>query len=118
MICDWDLKPLGTIRIYNTQLETFTWGSWLLDHTAPANAAIESALLVYDFAFFALHYGQAKFDVRKANSSVVRFHQKFGATLTGEDSKDYFFSLDFSQYVAARERFANYLPSVGKNANG
>ena len=50
VISDWNKQSLGTIRIYDIQADSFCWGSWILSKEAPSNAAIESALLIYDFA--------------------------------------------------------------------
>src|SRR3569832_1279334 len=81
----------GTVRIYDVRDDSFCWGSWILSRDAPKKAAIESALLIYDFAFFSLHYPWAHFDVRKKNVKVVDFHKRFGASIVGEDDLNYYF---------------------------
>ena len=102
--------PIGTIRIYDIQKDSFCWGSWILSEDAPVIAAIESALLIYDFAFFALHFKKSHFDVRKQNTSVVAFHQRFGATIVDENELDYFFHYDLETYLKVRSKYERYLP--------
>lgn len=110
IVTDWQQRNLGTIRIYDIQADSFCWGSWILSKEAPSTAAIESAILIYDFAFFALHYRKAHFDVRKANAKVVDFHKRFGACITKEDDLNYFFEYDRDTYLRIREKYARYLP--------
>ena len=81
----------GLVRIYNIQNQGFTWGSWILDQNKPAKAAIDSALLVYKFAFEILKLDFCEFDVRKSNIGTLHFHDSFGATRIKEDSSDIYF---------------------------
>lgn len=110
IICDWKYNCLGTIRIYDIQKNSFCWGSWIITAEAPSYTAIESALLLYDFAFFALHYEKTHFDVRKDNKSVIKFHKRFGAKLTKEDKYNYYFSYGLDDYLKTREKYRKFLP--------
>lgn len=110
IICDWNNKRLGTIRIYDIKNDSFCWGSWILSKDAPINASIESVLLIYDFAFFSLHYPKAHFDVRKENERVVDFHRRFGASIVDEDDVNYYFTYDGESYMSVREKYRRYLP--------
>jgi RimJ/RimL family protein N-acetyltransferase len=110
LICDWQSKKLGTIRIYDIKENSFCWGSWILSQDATNTAAIESALLIYDFGFYALHYSKSHFDVRKENQRVVDFHKRFGARLVGEDSLNYYFEYDVDDYLRTRQKYRRYLP--------
>jgi RimJ/RimL family protein N-acetyltransferase len=110
IICNHDGSAIGTIRIYDVRGESFCWGSWMLISNAPRNAAIESALLVYEYAFFALHYKRAHFDVRKDNESVVGFHKRFGAQVVNEDHLNYYFNFEFDTYLQTRNKYCRYLP--------
>jgi len=110
LICDWKWERLGTIRIYDIHDDSFCWGSWILSNDAPKTAAIESALLIYDFAFYALHYSKSHFDVRKQNERVVDFHERFGASVVGEDDLNYYFQYDRDSYACARQKYRRYLP--------
>lgn len=110
IICNWRSERVGTVRIYDVKGDSFCWGSWILSNDAPMSAAIESALLIYDFGFFALHYSQSHFDVRKKNERVVKFHKRFGASLIGEDELNYYFVYDKGSYINVREKYRRYLP--------
>lgn len=110
VICDWKWNRIGTIRIYDVRGDSFCWGSWILLKDAPRNAAIESALLIYDFAFLNLHYLKSHFDVRKDNERVVEFHKRFGAEILAEDGLNYYFQYDIDSYMGVRQRYRRYLP--------
>lgn len=83
----------GAVRIYDLRENSFCWGSWILDSGKPRLAAVESALFIYDFAFGVLGYQSSHFDVRKDNSRVISFHERFGAQKQGENDLDIFFVL-------------------------
>lgn len=104
------LRPLGTVRLYDFQAASFCWGSWIVIDDAPASTAIQSALLVYDFAFFALHFKQSHFDVRKGNSKVLKFHTRMGARIVRENDLDYFLEYSKDAYLSARLRYDKFFP--------
>lgn len=88
-----DGTKCGTVRIYDIQKNSFCWGSWILDENKTNTAAIESALLVYDFGFNIMNFSRSHFDVRKDNNSVISFHQKFKAHQIDEDELNYYFEI-------------------------
>ncbi len=110
IIIDREQNRLGTIRIYDIQGNSFCWGSWILDKPTPTGAAVESALLIYDFAFFALHYETSHFDVRKANTKVVDFHLRFGASIVREDELNFYFLYGREDYQIIRQKYNRFLP--------
>jgi RimJ/RimL family protein N-acetyltransferase len=110
IICDWAGQPLGTIRLYDVIEDSFCWGSWILSDNHPPTAAVESALLMYDFAFFSLHYSRSHFDVRKGNSRVVDFHTRFGARVVREDELNIYFNYERDRYLSTREKYRRFLP--------
>lgn len=103
--------PIGTVRLYDAQGDSFCWGSWILVAGAPKTAAIESALMVYAYAIDCLGFRSAHFDVRKGNQSVWQFHERFGAVRTSETDIDYLYSLDLDEIKKSRRRYAKYLPN-------
>jgi len=109
IICNLDLNKLGTVRIYDVRGDSFCWGSWILADNAPKTAAIESVLLIYDFAFYSLHFKKSHFDVRKLNTKVVEFHKRLGAIITSEDELNFYFSYGVESYEATRKRFLKFL---------
>lgn len=101
-----DGTPCGTVRIYHLTSNSFNWGSWILNENKTLTAAVESSLLVYQFGFKALGFNLAHFDVRKANTSVVSFHKKMGATIVDEDQSNYYFRID-------SDTVANFIETIG-----
>lgn len=103
-------ERVGTVRLYDQRSESFCWGSWIKTNDAPPNFGIESALMVYHCA---LHLGFQKshFDVRKGNTFVCQFHEKFGATKIGETEQDYFYQIDMAEILKSIERYEKILPN-------
>lgn len=85
-----DCLPIGTVRIYDflPENESFCWGSWILNENKTRYAALECALLIYDFAFFDLGFKRCHMDIRKQNIKVIEFHKRMGVKIIGETEKD------------------------------
>ncbi|WP_318363968.1 GNAT family N-acetyltransferase [Enterobacter sp.] len=109
IIEDFNGHPYGTVRMYDQQENSFCWGSWVISAEAPAHFAIESALLIYQYAL-SLGFERAHFDVRKGNLSVIKFHERFGAERTDETELDIHYSLSKENILSALEKFKKYLP--------
>jgi acetyltransferase-like isoleucine patch superfamily enzyme/RimJ/RimL family protein N-acetyltransferase len=103
-------EPMGTVRLYDQQGDSFCWGSWILKDGAPQSAAIESALMVYAYAIDHLGFKQSHFDVRKGNESVWHFHERFGAARIGETEEDFLYRIGQKEIEAAMLRYKKYLP--------
>ncbi|QEL18375.1 GNAT family N-acetyltransferase [Limnoglobus roseus] len=102
-------RQYGTVRMYNFCRDTFCWGSWIVLPTAPMSTAIESTLGVYDFGFGPLGFMKSDFDVRKENVKVVRFHQRFGAVVVGQDDENLYFEITKDVYERSRADFARFI---------
>lgn len=102
-------EKLGLVRMYDFKDNSFCWGSWLIKDTAPKTTAIESALQIYEFAFYQLEFNQSHFDVRKGNDKVIAFHQRFGASIVNENNLDYFFEMQKQDYEKIRKKYKRYL---------
>ena len=100
--------PVGVVRIYDIQDINFVWGSWIIADCAPKYAAIESALSIYEFAFNELGFATSTFDVRKQNTRVLSFHQRFGAIKTHEDDLNEYFYLTRAIYLKTKERYQKF----------
>jgi len=101
--------PCGTVRIYDIKPNSFSWGSWIISSDAPFNAAIESALLVYDYGFDELGFDNCHFQVLENNIKVVKFHQRFGAKEISRDGDLINFEISKEKFLESRKRFAKYL---------
>lgn len=106
-----DGQAVGTVRLYDFIITTnsFCWGSWILNSSKTKFAAIESAFLVYRFAFEELKFEKSHFDVRKENSKVIAFHEKMGAEKTAETELDYYFEIKKEHINIAKEKFAKFI---------
>lgn len=108
-IIEFQDAPIGAVRLYDPQGDSFCWGSWILAPGSPAFAAMESALMVYAYAVDHLGFTAAHFDVRKGNERVWRFHERFGAQRVAETEHDFFYRLDRESIAASRQRYRRFL---------
>mgnify|MGYP000293499629 CR=1 FL=1 len=102
VIVDKQLGDIGLVRIYDIDYanRSFTWGSWVIrEENRPKYAAIESALLLYEFAFNELNLILAKFDVRNDNVGVIKFHNRFGADYLFQNELNNYFELSKTKYI-------------------
>lgn len=102
-------EKLGSVRIYDIKEDSFSWGSWLIKEGAPHTTAMESAMLLYDFAFNSLGFSQSHFDVRKENKKVISFHKKLGATMVDENDLDVFFIMKKEDFEIHRNKYEGIL---------
>lgn len=104
-------EPLGTVRIYNIDYSTneYTGGSWLMNDNSSATEVLESNLLLKEFAFQTLKFNKEKFDVRKKNIKVIRFHLLCGAEIVGEDESNYYFELTKERHLKRKEKLFSLL---------
>ncbi|SUB98675.1 GNAT family N-acetyltransferase [Proteus penneri] len=104
-----DNTPCGTVRIYDIQDNSFSWGSWILNENKTRTAAIESALLVYIFGFEKKHFTHCHFEVMKENEKVISFHKKFNARKVDEDKHHYFYEIEPQNIIDIKNKFINFI---------
>lgn len=104
-----DGEELGVVRLYDFRGHAFCWGSWILKSGRPKYAVIESALAVYEMAFYSLGFECSHFQVLKGNEKAISFHRRFGATQVGEDEEYVYFNLLKETYEAMRTGFREFL---------
>ncbi|MBB3186000.1 GNAT family N-acetyltransferase [Microbacter margulisiae] len=111
-----DSLPIGTVRIYDFigDRESFSWGSWILNENKTRYAALECALLIYDFAFFTLGFKRCHMDIRKQNIKVIEFHKKFGVKMIGETEIDLLGHYFPEDYLSIREKINTMIESYDK----
>lgn len=109
IIEDRDGTRHGTVRLYDPQGVSFSWGSWILADGRPSGFAVESALMVYAYAL-QLGFTASHFSVRVGNESVWKFHERFGATRTGQAGEDLFYSISEDAIRASFDKYRKYLP--------
>lgn len=109
IIRDLNMKPLGTVRLYDFQSNSFCWGSWMVSSEGPRKTAIESAICVYEFAFYDLGFKRSHFDVRNENKKVIAFHKRMGAKEVRRDDQDSFFIYEIEEYEKIRDKYRSLL---------
>ncbi len=109
VITDIEGRSIGTVRLYDQQGDSFCWGSWVIEDSAQPNAAIESALLVYYYGL-KIGFTASHFDVRKGNHSVIKFHERFGAKITGKTELDILFEIKKENIEKSLTKYKKYLP--------
>ena len=99
-------KDVGTVRIYDYRpaVDSFCWGSWIIQQGVSERAAFATPLVVYDLGFDCLGFAAAHFDIRQENVSVWKFEEMMGAELINEDELNRMYSYSKSKYPAARAR--------------
>lgn len=104
-------EAIGTVRLYNAIDDSFSWGSWIIADGSAPDVAMESALIVYQYALDHLGFRNSHFEVNKANRTVWNFHERlFGARRVGEDDVEYRFTQDHDAIRAAMRRYGRFLP--------
>ena len=93
----------GLVRLYDISRESFSWGSWILDHNKPAKAALESALLSLGVGFERLGLSTAFLDVRRDNANAVAFYQRLGMTNIGVDAVNLYLKYTRNQFLQAQD---------------
>lgn len=71
-------QPCGTVRLYDINERSFTWGSWILDTSKPRKAALETAVLSFGIGFDWLGKESAQVEVREENGIALSFYKRFG----------------------------------------
>lgn len=97
-----DGTPCGLVRLYDLTGDSFTWGSWIIDHNKPPKGALECAVLSFGIGFEQLALHTAHIDVRLENSRAIAFYRRFGMQEIGEDLRDLYFEYRREQFEADR----------------
>lgn len=97
-----DATRCGLVRLYEISTDSFTWGSWILDHNKTRKAALESAVLSFGVGFDLLGLPTANIDVRIGNEKAVAFYQRLRMTEVRRDDQDIYFTYPRSQFEADR----------------
>jgi len=82
----------GLVRLYDIVADSFTWGSWILDHNKTRKAALESAVLSFGVGFDGLGLSQALVDVRIGNAQALAIYQRLGMVELRRDDQDIYFT--------------------------
>lgn len=99
----------GLVRLYDIGADSFTWGSWILDHNKTRKAALESAVLSFGIGFDGLGLTQALVDVRIGNAHALAFYQRLGMDELRRDDHDIYLAYPRSRFNADRAGYGTIL---------
>jgi hypothetical protein len=100
----------GTTRIYDVRDGGFETGSWVFSPDTPESVPIIAGIICRELAFE--QFPQAtyvKFNVRKANKKVLRYHKMYNPKLVSEDEENYFFILNKEKWIEKKNDFLKML---------
>jgi RimJ/RimL family protein N-acetyltransferase len=109
-----DGMSCGTVRLYDITPDSFTWGSWILDHNKPRKAALESAVLSFGVGFQNLGKDRAFVDVRIQNAHAEAFYRRLGMTEMHRTDQDIFFVYPRARFEADRADYLSILKMEAK----
>lgn len=104
-----DGRACGSVRLYDIDADSFTWGSWILDAGKPPKAALESAVLSFSIGFETLDCKMAHVDVRTGNKHAQAFYRRLGMNESYQTQTDIFFTYPRTRYDADREAYMTIL---------
>ncbi|MDB5141276.1 MAG: Butyryltransferase [Mucilaginibacter sp.] len=99
----------GTTRLYNFDGTKFDVGSWVFLPNSPSGIAIKSDIITRELAFEVLGFTVCKFDVRKDNKNVLRYHYTYKPIKVAEDDLNFYFELDKQSFFNQRDKIINLL---------
>jgi RimJ/RimL family protein N-acetyltransferase len=102
----------GVVRLYDIDRESFTWGSWILDHNKPPKAAVVSAMLSFGVGFECLGLHRAHVDVRVDNARAISFYRRLGMVEVDRTEQDLFFTYPRTAYEQDLEAFRSVMDEV------
>lgn len=106
-------EQLGVFRLYNFTNSTFGTGSWLYKpglKTQPIIGNIVGKEIGFDF----LQYDKCRFDVRKANSTILAYHRLFNPVQIDEDELNFYFELSKSSFENTKSRILKLFGKVSQ----
>lgn len=92
-------RAYGTTRIYNITENCFEVGSWLFAKDSPRGVSILADIAGREFAFEKLTTPICKFEVRRDNLTVIKYHKGYCPTLVDADELNYYFTLDRASFT-------------------
>jgi hypothetical protein len=97
----------GVSRLYNFRNSVFELGSWLYLPQADISKSILGDIIAREIAYDILDFDVCTFEVRKANKSVIRYHQGYSPELTDEDEQNFYFRLSKETFNLHKNKFLN-----------
>lgn len=102
-------EKFATYRVYNIEDDICEIGSWVSKPGYQnANNSIKVDLIMKEFVFEILKYSKVRFEVNKANTSVIKYHKLFNPVLVSESEDNNYFILEKENFESRRNKiFSN-----------
>jgi hypothetical protein len=96
----------ATYRLYNREENSIEVGSFISipEYNNPINV-IKVDVIMKTFVFEELGFKELKFEVRKENKSVIKYHNLFKPKLINEDSLNNYYILQSESFFKNKKRF-------------
>jgi hypothetical protein len=82
----------------------FIVGSWVSSLNAPFNAAICLELFAKTLGFECMGDVKCRFEIRKNNTQVIKYHKMLGAVQIGEKPKEFIYEVGRAEFMKKRDR--------------
>ena len=102
----------GTIRLYNLDEKSFEIGSWLFQSNSPIGIAVKAHFIGFETGFEVLKAEYCKFEIRKLNSTVIKYMKDFETTLIGEDELNFYYTLSKENFYKRRSKLSIFNSSI------
>lgn len=102
-------EPIGVNRIYNIHENYASAGSWVCRKGLVPAQVFATSIICREIFFEILNIEEYRFEVRKANKQVLRFHKLCGAKITEENELDYFLILTKMEFNNHKENLLKLL---------
>jgi len=103
-----DGQSLGTSRLSELEGDCFELGSWLFSREAPQGASILADIVTKEIGFDMLDFNFCKFNVRKENKSVLKYHLNFSPIIVDENDLDVYFNLSKENFYKNKNKFLKF----------
>ncbi len=105
----------GVNRLYDFKDDSFELGSWLYLPNEDISKSILGDIFAKELGFGALGFDFCTFNVRKANLSVIRYHQGYQPDLVSQDELNLYFKLTKAQFNRNKMKYLK-ICGYGENA--
>jgi hypothetical protein len=99
----------GTTRLYNFDEKSFEVGSWIFSPEAPSGMAIKADIICREIGFDLLNADYCRFEVRKKNKSVVRYHLGYRPKKVNEDELNLYFILSKEDFNSHKIKLLKFI---------
>jgi len=104
-----DGQRWGTTRLSELDGDAFELGSWLFDPNAPTGVAIKADIITREIGFDILGFNYCKFNVRRLNKNVLKYHIAYKPEILNEDDVNINFRLDAISFKKHRDKLIKLL---------